>query len=194
MTENAEKNLAYAFGAESKASVRNEAFAWKADDKGLTLKTLPGTLWGATNTAKNLLLRAAPDKGDFATEVKLSVQPALDGEQAGLVWYAGDGNYIKLVKEFKGQPFLILVREEQDTGKEIGRIPAPEGTVTLRLASRNGWVTAQGRAVGAPGWQKVAECAGLRERALQVGILTHISPGETGRSARFQNFRLLREQ
>ncbi|MGD2127622.1 MAG: rubrerythrin family protein [Desulfobacteraceae bacterium] len=34
MTENTEKNLAYAFAAESKAYVRNEAFARKADLEG----------------------------------------------------------------------------------------------------------------------------------------------------------------
>ena len=34
MTEKTEKNLAYAFAAESKASVRNEAFARKADAEG----------------------------------------------------------------------------------------------------------------------------------------------------------------
>ena len=34
MSENTEKNLAYAFAGESKASVRNEAFAKKADSEG----------------------------------------------------------------------------------------------------------------------------------------------------------------
>ena len=34
MSEKTEKNLAYAFAAESKASVRNEAFAKKADSEG----------------------------------------------------------------------------------------------------------------------------------------------------------------
>jgi len=34
MSEKTEKNLAYAFAAESKASVRNEAFAEKADSEG----------------------------------------------------------------------------------------------------------------------------------------------------------------
>src|SRR5581483_2733348 len=174
--------------------VREQTDAWKADDKGLALKTLPGTLWATTNTAKNLLLRAAPEKADFATEVNVSIQPALDGEQAGLIWYAGDGDYIKLVKEFKGQSFLLLVREEKEMAKEIGRIPAPEGTITLRLASHNGWVTAQGRRTGAPGWQKVAECYSLTKPGFQVGVFTHISPGETNRWARFQNFRMMRER
>jgi rubrerythrin len=37
MHEKTEKNLAYAFAAESKASVRNEAFAMKADAEGYPL-------------------------------------------------------------------------------------------------------------------------------------------------------------
>jgi len=36
MPEKTEKNLAYAFAAESKAAVRNEAFARKADSEGYT--------------------------------------------------------------------------------------------------------------------------------------------------------------
>jgi rubrerythrin len=36
MSEKTEKNLAYAFAAESKAAVRNEAFAMKADKDGYT--------------------------------------------------------------------------------------------------------------------------------------------------------------
>ena len=36
MTEKTEKNLAYAFAAESKAAIRNEAFARKADAEGYT--------------------------------------------------------------------------------------------------------------------------------------------------------------
>lgn len=138
--------------------VREQPDAWRADDKGLTMRTLSGTLWGKTNTARNLLLRAAPEKGDFATEVTVSIHNALDGEQAGLLWYRGDRDYIKLVTVFKGQPTLLLAREENDDGREIGRVPAPDGEVTLRLVSHYGWARAEARATGAAKWQKIAEC------------------------------------
>jgi regulation of enolase protein 1 (concanavalin A-like superfamily) len=171
--------------------VREQADAWKTGDNGLTMRTLTGTLWGETNTARNLLLRPAPAEGDFATEVTISIHGALDGEQAGLIWYSGDGDYIKLVNEFKGQPFLILVREEKENAKEIGRIPAPDGRVALRLVSNHGWIRAQMRGDGEDDWQTVAECPGLTVRPPQVGVLTHVFPGQTVRSARFENFRLL---
>lgn len=172
--------------------VREQPEAWKAGEQGLTMRTLSGTLWGKENTARNLLLRPAPAKGDFATEVTVSIQGALDGEQAGLIWYGGDGDYIKLVNEFKGQPFLILVREQKEIGKEIGRISA-DGTVSLRLVSHHGWIQAQARPGGAANWQTVAECGALPASELRVGVFTHVWPGETDRSAHFQNFRLLRE-
>jgi regulation of enolase protein 1 (concanavalin A-like superfamily) len=174
--------------------VREQADAWKASSNGLTMRTLTGTLWGETNTARNLLLRPVPVDGDFATEVTVSIHSALDSEQAGLILYGGDGDYIKLVDEFKGpQPFLILAREEKDNAKEIGRIPAPDGRITLRLVSHRGWIRAQARAEGAGGWQTVAECPALTTGQLQVGVFTHIFPGQTDRSAQFQNFRLLNE-
>ena len=174
--------------------VREQADAWKAGENGLIMRTLTGTLWGETNTARNLLLRPAPEEGDFAAEVTVSIRGALDGEQAGLILYGDDGNYIKLVNEFKGQPFVILVREAKDKGKEISRIPAPDGSLTLRLVSHQGWIRTQTRAVGAPNWQTVAECAGPPVGKLRVGVFTHVFPGQSDRSARFQNFRLLREK
>jgi regulation of enolase protein 1 (concanavalin A-like superfamily) len=174
--------------------VREQADGWKAGENGLTIRTLTGTLWGETNTARNLLLRQAPEGGDFATELTISIHGALDGEQAGLIWYGDDDHYIKLVNEFKGQPFLILAREEQGRAKEIGRIPALDGAVTLRLVSHHGWIRAQARVGGADDWQTVAECAGLPAGELRVGVFTHVFPGQTDRSARFQSFRLLREK
>ena len=97
------------------------------------------------------------------------------------------------MNEFKGQPFLILVREEKENAKEIGRIPAPDGRVTLRLVSKHGWVRAQMRVNSEDGWQTVAECQGLSVRPPQLGLFTHVFPGQTVRSARFENFRLLRD-
>jgi regulation of enolase protein 1 (concanavalin A-like superfamily) len=174
--------------------VREQADAWKAGENGLTMRTLPGALWGETNTARNLLLRPAPEEGDFAAEVTVSIRGALDGEQAGLLWYGDDDDYIKLVNEFKGgQPFLILVREEKDKGQEIGRIPAPDGAVTLRLISHAGWIRAQARTRGSDSWQTVDECPDLMVGTKRVGVFTVVS-GQTNRSARFQNFRLLREK
>ncbi len=171
--------------------VREQPDAWKTDKNGLTMQTLTGTLWGQTNTARNLLLRPAPKEGNFAAEVTISIHGALDGEQAGLILYGSDGDYIKLVSEFKGQPFLILVREENENAKEIGRIPAADGSITLRLVSRHGWTRAQVRMNSEEGWQTVAECPGLTVRPPQVGVFTHVFPGQTVRSARFENFRLL---
>ncbi len=174
--------------------VRQYADAWRAGQTGLTMRTLTGTLWGDTNTARNLLLRPAPEPDDFATEVTVTIRGALDGEQAGLIWYRSDDDYIKLVNEFKGQPFLLLVREVKQKAKEIGRIPAPDGPVSLRMVSHHGWVRAQARIDGAAGWQTVAECPALDADDLRVGVFTHVFPGQTDRSARFQNFRLLREK
>jgi regulation of enolase protein 1 (concanavalin A-like superfamily) len=174
--------------------VREQPDAWKVGENGLTMRTLTGTLWGETNTAPNLLLRSAPDDGEFATEVTVAIRGALDGEQAGLIWYGDDDNYVKLVNEFKGQPFLLLAREEKGKAKEMGRIPAPDGQVVLRLVSHNGWVRAEARGAGTDAWETIGECAGLPVGESRVGVFTHVLPGLTDRSASFRNFRLLQER
>ena len=42
--------------------VREEKSAWRATDKGLELRLLPGNLWGHANDAHNVLVRSAPDR------------------------------------------------------------------------------------------------------------------------------------
>ena len=172
--------------------VREQPQTWSLRKGALVVRTLPGTLWGSTNTAKNLLLRELPShESDWAAEVRVSLHPSLDGEQAGLLLYGDDDNYIKLVKEYKDRAYAILVREQNQSGKTIGRLPISEDAVELRLVSRAGVVQAYMREGSAGAWRLVGECEPLPRSGLRIGLLTHVSPGETDRSAEFSWFRIL---
>jgi regulation of enolase protein 1 (concanavalin A-like superfamily) len=51
----------------------------------------------------------------MSTEVKVQATPGNGFEQAGLIWYDSDKNYIKLVVElFNGEKIVNMVREEND--------------------------------------------------------------------------------
>jgi regulation of enolase protein 1 (concanavalin A-like superfamily) len=121
------------------------------------------------------------------------MKPELDSEQAGIIWYSGDDDYIKLVVEFKqqsGRSFAILGREQNRSAKVMGMAPLPAGAVTLRLVLLGADVRALYRR-DAGDWQVVGECAPVAAGQTQVGLFTHVSPGSTDRSAVFEAFRIL---
>lgn len=169
--------------------LREKPGAWRTGTDGLNLRVLPGTLWGKDNSAENLLLRPAPNAPEFWTEVTVTTAPALMNEQAGLIWYVSDGEYVKLVKEMKDQPNIILAREQNEAAKTMGRIPMPSGTVVLRLTHSPGAITAHARSADST-WQYVGTCAAVQKEGLRVGVFANVAPGETDRWANFRSFRV----
>jgi hypothetical protein len=174
--------------------IREKAGAWKAGADGLALQTLPGTLWAKTNTAENVLVRPMPAARGVTTEVTVTATMAEISEQAGLIWYAGDDNYIKLVKEQKETAYAILAREEEGAARTYGRIPVVGPEVRLRLSQSNGRVWADAWMPEFGVWQFVGECAPLAASGLRAGFFTHGAPAGSSRWARFQGFRLAVEE
>lgn len=172
--------------------VREEPSAWRIANGALSIHTLSGTLWGATNNVKNLLLRPAPtNRNNWAVEVTVSSHPGLDGEQAGLLYYVDDDNYIKLVKEWKkAQPYAILVREQAHKPKVIGKLPVYTRSVTLQLSMENGHIQGKMGENGTQSLKSIGECAPLQGSDIRVGLLTHVWPGKTDRWAKFTKFQI----
>ena len=63
----------------------------------MTITAEAGDLRGSTNTAKNILLKDAPD-GDWVIESKVnfSRKPLVNNEQGGIIVYLDDQNYLEL--------------------------------------------------------------------------------------------------
>lgn len=173
--------------------VRERPGEWKVSPAGLHLRVLPGTLWAGDNTAGNLLLRALPP-GEVAVEVSLEAAPAALSEQAGLIWYAGDDDYIKLVQEYKDRPYAILAREEKGKARTYGRVALHGAAVRLRLTRAGGRVTAEAMMPEMGVWQFVGECAPLEDAGGRAGVFTHVSPGTSPRWAGFTSFRISIEE
>ena len=168
--------------------VREDPAAHRITGEALELQTRLGTLWGVTNTAKNILLRTPPERpGGFSVEVTLRSDPAIDGEQAGLIIYWSDRDYIKLVKEFKGKPQVIFVREQDDKPVVIATADCPAGAVALSMVVSRGRVKARFRADHDPKWHLMGECDPLQEPP-SVGLFTHVWPGASDRWAKFSTF------
>ncbi len=82
--------------------VREDKAEWRLKDGNLQLLAQPSNIWGKRNNkTENFLLRALP--GPKSTvEVTVHFNPRKEYEQAGLMLYLDDDNYIKFDRELYG--------------------------------------------------------------------------------------------
>src|SRR4051812_20118123 len=75
--------------------VREDKDAWKVADGTLQIRATPGNIGGGENNARTPLLRDPPkDAKAFVAEVTVAHTPITFGEQAGLLFYRDDDNYV----------------------------------------------------------------------------------------------------
>ncbi|GAA2337307.1 hypothetical protein GCM10009854_11770 [Saccharopolyspora halophila] len=79
--------------------VREDAANWRVGDGALSITSQRGDLQADDNTAKNLALQEV--NGDWSAETRVSFSRPIEreNEQAGLLAYADDDNYVKLAWE-----------------------------------------------------------------------------------------------
>lgn len=96
---------------------------WRLRDGELQICTRPGSIMRDSNDAHNLLLRAMPVSAT-AIQTLLLCEPKAPYEQAGLLWYYDDDNFIKLVIELIDEKqYIVFVREEDAAPTLIGKAP-----------------------------------------------------------------------
>jgi regulation of enolase protein 1 (concanavalin A-like superfamily) len=178
--------------AEGWSWVHEDRDNWEVSEGRLRIRTQPGSLWGDRNDAHNVLVRPAPRSLALATEALVTKLPTENGEQAGLIWYQDDGNYIKLVKEMVNDLLVIVMaREEGEDPGVVGTVSFEPAAAELRLALETGRVTGHCREVGQTDWQAVGECDPMPSVGLKVGLFTH--GGTEGEDwAQFEAYRVLR--
>ena len=163
---------------------------WSASDDGLRIKSLPGTLWLTSNNAKNLLLRQLTATNGYSLSVAVTSEPSRNGEQAGLLLYVDDDNYIKVVREFyQGQLHLIFAREEEGRGEGIRYLPNTQNPVVLRLSVKDSAVTASYRNPESREWYALGTCAALK-RFPRAGLFTHGGDPQADRRVRYNGFEI----
>jgi regulation of enolase protein 1 (concanavalin A-like superfamily) len=171
--------------------VREQSSDWRIEDGELYIRARPGSLMGDSNNAENLLIRPLLNTvNGIATQV--SYEPLVPYEQAGLLWYYDDDNYIKLVKELVGQELaVVLVREENIKASVLGKIPlSSTDAVELRLFIADEVITGQFRISSDTEWITVAQCATYPLQGLHAGLFTHGGVNDADRWVRFSGFML----
>ena len=181
--------------------VREERGAWEVAGGRLVTRPLNGNLWGNVNTAKNLLLRPPPavpegGAGSFAVEVTIddvspdSTKPALY-EQAGLLWYADDDNYAKLVREWYDEKWHAVLACERDGRAEYKEADCDGGPLRLRMIVTGRKVSGQFRGEQDREWKTLGEYDLPAKDGAMVGLSAHVGDAKAdaeGRKSAFDDF------
>ena len=179
--------------------VREETEAWRVGDGTLQIRMTPGNLWEKENTARNLLLRPPPrDVKSFAAEVTVSHTPIAFGEQAGLLWYRDDDNYIKLVKEFYDGRTWAVFAAERNGKADYREADCRAERVTLRLTVAGDKVAAAFVPAGGTEWKSMGSfdfpAGGSKLPTARIGLTAHHGPAAAERWADFRDFHVARAE
>ena len=171
--------------------VREDKADWRLKDGKLQLLAQPSNIWGKKNNkTENFLLRALPGP-KAAVEVTVDFNPRKEYEQAGLMIYLDDDNYIKFDRELYGGQSCTLVLESKAKPKVVKKIPFREGPLRLRLEISDGKVKAMVKAPGGKGWTAHGETTlpgGSEE--VKVGLFALLGDAKKPRWATFSDFEL----
>lgn len=168
--------------------VREDRAEWRIGDNRLEVRSQPGRIWGG-NDAKNLLLRVALKLQDLAACVNVAHKPVEKWEQAGLLWYVDDDNFVKLISEhIDGKMYVVTAREQGGKGTVVGKIEVPSANLQLRLQVQAGRVTGQWRLQPDDAWSDAGTCEFEAKGDPRFGLFTQNGPQNEVRWVRFDDF------
>lgn len=170
--------------------LREDKPAWRIEAGSLHVKVGPGSLWDQSNSAKNVLLVAVPS-ADVSAEVSVTSRPQDQAEQATLLYYADEDNYVKLCKEWMtGKQNVVLAREEKGKGQFVAGKPSDGETLRLRLTRRGAEVIGEYSTDVGKEWVEVGKCAAPVGSEMKIGLVAHGANAGEAREAAFKNFRI----
>ncbi len=175
--------------------VREDKTDWRLKDGNLEMLAQPSNIWGkANNKTENFLLRALPGP-KFTVEVTVDFNPRKEYEQAGLMLYVDDDNYIKFDRELYGGQSCTLVLESKAKPKVVKKIPFREGPLRLRLEIVDGKVKAMVKAPDGKDWTAHGETTlpGSSDK-VKVGLFALQGDAKAPRWATFRDFVLASEK
>ncbi len=169
--------------------VREDKTQWRLKDGNIELLAQPTNIWGKKNNkTKNFLLRDFPGEA-FTVEVTVEFNPRKEYEQAGLMIYLDDDNYIKFDRELFAGQSCTLVLESGAQPKVIKKIAFREGPLRLRLEISGDKVKAMVKAPESKQWTAHGETQlpGSADK-LKVGLFALLGDAKAPRWARFKDF------
>ncbi len=112
--------------------VREDETHYTWTGSALQIVTQQGTLAGTTNSTRNILLTEAPPE-DFRFTTRLTFSPSEVGQEAGLIIYRDDDNYVVLSSSYEDGYSLKTVSESQGVTSTHSTDNVFGSTVYLRV-------------------------------------------------------------
>lgn len=175
--------------------LREDPASWRANERGLEIRVLPGNMWGRSNNATNILVRPVPDPTirPIAVSVTVSNQPSGQYEQADLVWFYDESHMVKIGQErVDGVLCLVMGREKADKTKTLAKIPITALSLELKLVAHGDTVKGQYRPAGENGWRDAAGCTLPKKGEPKVSLQVYQGPRDAMHWARFSAFQITR--
>lgn len=161
-------------------------------DRGLHIRLEPGGLMGRGRDAKNILVRPL-EPGAVSASVHVDSRHETQYEQAGLIVYTDDDNYVKLVREcVDGETWIILVVEIAAKAKVVSKIPLPPGKTYVGCNFTSTGVDAFCWG-DEPALTEVGSVEFPLEPRPMIGVFTQSGQADAERWAFFTDFRLSTE-
>ncbi|WP_309112821.1 ThuA domain-containing protein [Saccharothrix sp.] len=188
-------------GCRWNAVVRPDPTRYAVTDGGLRIDTSNGDIYGgATDAPGNFILQRAPE-GDWVIETEVDAS-AFDEryQQAGLIAYRDDANYVKLdqlaVNE-AGTPVQRAVELRTESGDVVGQ-PQPSASVTggvwhLRLAKSGSTYTGSYSADGQT-WTSLEPVVNESLAGARIGVFALGGAQTASKPAKFNHFRIVTDR
>lgn len=168
--------------------VREDKSEWRIEDGELVVRSQPGGVWGHNN-AKNVLLYKVLPVQDMAARVLVAHEPKEKYEQAGLLWYIDDDNFVKLISEqIEGKMYIVLAREIKGRGKVVSKIEVPKANLELRLKVESDGVTGQWRLQDSDDWSNCDKFVFDAKGQPRFALFTQSGPKEVIRWVHFDRW------
>jgi glucose/arabinose dehydrogenase/regulation of enolase protein 1 (concanavalin A-like superfamily) len=137
-----------------------------------------GDLWGSVNNTRNSLFRDVPANW-ISLRLKLAFAPTQNYQQAGLVVYQNDDNYVQITRIFNGDNKISFARELAGAGAVLASAAV---TTTANLHLRVDRDLATGRISGSyssngTSWTTVGSGVVQTVNNPRLGIIIGASPG-----------------
>jgi hypothetical protein len=117
--------------------IREDSKSWRQRGGGMEIRAQKGRIW-AGNDAKNILVHEPefePDGSRAEINVRLGL-PKTIYEQGGLLRYAGDDDFVKLIVEhIEGRYYVVMAQESEGKRKVHAKveIPAPAARLAMEV-------------------------------------------------------------
>ncbi len=115
--------------------IREDSAKWSLSENpgSMRITTQSGDIVNTSNNMKNILLQTS-NPSDFTVTAKLTFNPSQNYQQAGLIVYVNDDNYITISRKYNDGKLFSMVKEINGSPNE-STIPDTTGidTVYLRI-------------------------------------------------------------